>query len=443
MDHGAVAWARNGDTSIAWRAFGEGPLHLVFLTGFISHLEVILEEPGVRRFFERLAQSARVILCDRRGTGLSDRPVDPWTLADEVGDIEAVLDAAGADRAVLLGYAPGGQLAIEFATARPERSLAVVLYAASLANTRSADLPWANDPSERERRIGDMVENWGTGVNLDVLAPSAAGDERVRAWLGRLERQSMTPSGLQLLTRINASYDVRDKLEHVRVPTLILHRSDDQLIDVRHSRFAAERIAGARFVELPGVDSLIMIGDSESVVQEIEEFLTGRRSTGAPTRTLLTVLFTDVVEATVHAARLGDSRWRDLLAAHDTVIRTELARYGGHEVKTIGDAFLATFDGPPSNALRCARAIVREVEELGVEVRVGLHTGECEMIGDDVGGMAVHIAARVNALAGPHEVLCSGTVFGTVVGAGLQFEDRGMQPLKGVPGKWPIFALQV
>lgn len=442
MDHGTVGWARNGETNIAWRAFGDGPLHLVFLTGLVSHLEVMLEEPGVRRFFERIAQSARLIMCDRRGSGLSDRPTEHWTLDDEVADLEAVLDAAGAERVVLMGYSPGAQLAIQFAAVRPERSLAMVLYAAQLANARSAELPWASEPGERAARIGEMAAAWGSGANLESLAPSAAEDERMRAWLGRLERQSMTPSGLQHMMRVNADHDVRDRLPTIRVPTLIIHRAEDQLIDVRHSRFAAERIPGARYVELTGRDNLAMVGDTETLVQEIEEFLTGRRRGGQPGRSLLTVLFTDVVDATGHAARLGDSRWRDLLGAQDELVRGEIARYGGHEVKTVGDSFLVTFEGPPSDALRCARAITAAVADLGISVRVGLHTGECEIIGDDVGGMAVHIAARVSALAGAGEVLCSGTVYGTVVGAGLEFEDRGSQVLKGVPGRWPLFALR-
>jgi class 3 adenylate cyclase len=442
MDFGSVNWARNGDVNIAWRAFGKGPLDLLFLGGLISHLEVLLEEPGVARFFERLAESARVIILDRRGSGMSDRQSDPWSLADEAQDVEAVLDAAGSERSVLMSYGPGGQPLIEFAAQRPERTLALVLYASTLRNVRDDDYEWASEPVERAERFAAMAAAWGTGSNLENMAPSAADDDRMRDWLGRMERQSMTPSGLALVVQTIAGFDVRDRLPHIRVPTLILHRTEDNMLDVRHSRYAAERIPGAKLVELSGTDSLPMVGDTEELLGEVEEFLTGsRRRGGDLQRTLLTVLFTDIVDATTHAARMGDGRWRDLLAAHDSTVRREIRRFEGHEVKTVGDSFLVTFDGAPSDALRCARSIVSAVRPLGLEVRAGLHTGECEIIGEDVGGMAVHIAARVNALAGPSEVLCSGTAFGTVVGAGLRFDDRGSHALKGVPGRWPIFAL--
>jgi class 3 adenylate cyclase len=251
----------------------------------------------------------------------------------------------------------------------------------------------------------------------------------------------MTPSGLERSSRLLAGLDARGHLSHIRVPTLVLHRTDDNLIDVRHSRYVAEHLPGARLVELPGVDNLPMVGDIEALLGEIEVFLTGGRRGGGLQRELLTVLFTDIVDATTRAAELGDGRWRDLLSAHDTTIRGLLERFGGQEIKTIGDAFLATFDGPPSQAVRCASAIVGAMAALGLEVRAGLHTGECEHIGDDVGGMAVHIAARVSALAQARQVLVSGTVYGTVVGSGLEFQDRGMHPLKGVPGLWPLFEL--
>jgi class 3 adenylate cyclase len=264
----------------------------------------------------------------------------------------------------------------------------------------------------------------------------------MRDWYGRMERLSSTPAGFLTLAGNHERAEIRHLLPEVRVPTLVVHRTGDQLIDVRHSRFLAERIAGARLVELPGDDSLPMLGDSDALLGEIEEFLTGRRHANSGLqRRLLTVLFTDVVDATGHAARLGDGRWRDLLAAHDDAIRREVQRYGGREVKTVGDGFLATFGGPPSDALRCARTVVDAVRALGIELRAGLHTGECELVGADVGGMAVHIAARVCRMAAAGEVLTSGTVYGTVVGSGLEFDWRGSHELRGVPGTWPIFAL--
>jgi class 3 adenylate cyclase len=439
---GTTRWARNGDVNIAYRALGEGPMDLVFISGFISHIDVLLEEPGLRRWFERLGAFARVILVDRRGSGLSDPLTGTLTLEDETGDLLAVLDALDSDRAVLMSYAAGGPLAVAFAALHPERTLALILYASIVRNLRDeGDWDWASSQEERRERIERLVADWGTGVNLEVMAPSAVDDARMRAWLGRLERLSMTPSGLQRVFENVAHIDVRPMLERIRVPTLLLHRTGDQLIDIRHSRHMAAHIAGARFVELPGEDSLPMVGDVESILGEVENFLTGGRRGVGMQRELLTVVFTDIVDATVRAARQGDTRWRDLLAAHDQAVRDEIARFGGEEVKTIGVAVLIPFAGPPSQAIRCARAIVAATRELGLDVRVGLHTGECERVGEDVGGMAVHIAARVAALAEPCEVLMSGTVFGTVVGCGLEFEERGSQALKGVPGMWPIFAL--
>ncbi len=434
-------WARNGEVDIAYRAVGDGPVDIIFLSGLISHIEVLLEEPGLQRWFERLGRIARVILVDRRGCGMSGTPVADWGVEDEVEDIAAVLDAVNSERAVMMAYAAGGPLALAFAALRPERTLALALYAAMARSLQDHEVNWAQTAEEREERFGELMRDWGTGANIEMLAPSVADDGRLRAWLGRLERQSMSPSGLRRIGTMLASFDVKPLLGQIRVPTLIVHRSGDRLIDPRHSRFLAEQIAGAKLVEVPGEDSLPMVGDTESILGEIETFLTGGRRGGEIDRELLTVLFTDIVDATTTAARIGDARWRDLLAAHDNTVRAELARFGGQEVKTIGDSFLVTFAGPPSQAVRCARAIISALEPLGIEVRAGLHTGECERLGGDVGGMAVHIAARVAALAGAHEVLMSGTTFGTVVGSGLEFESRGSRALKGVPGEWPLFVL--
>jgi pimeloyl-ACP methyl ester carboxylesterase len=434
-------WARNGEANIAYRTLGDGAIDLVFLSG-LTHIEVILEEPGLRRWFDRLARISRVILVDRRGTGLSDPLPTALTLEDEVEDVAAVLDAVGSDRAVLQAYAIGGPLAVAFADRHPERTLALVLYASVARTLHDPDgYEWAPTREARRARVEELAAGWGTGSNLALLAATATDDARIRAWLARLERQSMTPAGMRRAFAASEDADVRALLPRLRIPTLVMHRTDDRLIDVRHSRYLAANIPGARLVEVPGVDSLPMVGDTEALLGEIEEFLTGGRGREMD-RELLTVLFTDVVDATVRAATLGDAGWRDLLAGHDQCVRSAIARFGGTEVKTIGDSFLVTFSGPPSQAVRCARAIIDGVAELGLAVRAGLHTGECEHMGADVGGMAVHIAARVNALAVAGEVLVSGTVYGTVVGSGLDFEDRGMQVLKGVPGHWPLFALK-
>jgi len=433
----------NGEADIAYRVLGGGPVDVIFLAGLVSHIEVMLDEPGLERWFQRLGRIARVVLVDRRGTGMSAMPAEDWTLEDEVSDLCAVLDAIGSERAVLMAYAAGGPPALAFAATRPERTLALVLYAAMATSRRDDEVTWAYSAEERDDRFAEFAEVWGTGANIELLAPSAADDDRMRAWLGRLERQSMTPSGLRRVGQMHGSFDVKPLLGSIRVPTLVLHRTGDRMIDQRHSRYLAETIAGAKHVELPGSDSLPMVGDTEALLGEVEAFLTGGRRGGELDRALLTVLFTDIVDATTTASRIGDARWRSLLAEHDKIVRSELERYGGTEVKTIGDAFLATFSGPPSQAARCARAILVAVQRLGIQLRCGLHTGECEHIGGDVGGMAVHIAARVSGLAGAGEVLASGTTYGTVVGSGLEWEYRGDEKLKGVPGTWPLFVLQV
>lgn len=435
-----VRYARNGDVAIAWTELGDADSDLVFIPGFISHVEQLWEDPGLAAFFERITRFARVIVIDRRGSGLSDPRTIETTLEAEVGDLLAVLDAAGSERAVLMGFTTGCALAVKVAAIAPERVQALVLYAGLVSLVADDEVSWTYDAAERDRTWSALADTWGTGANLAQVAPSQAADPRMRDWLARLERLSASPGEIRALALSLDSHDIRDELPELRVPTLILHRAGDRMVDVRHSRHLAERIPGARYVELDGIDNLPSVGDSAAVLGEIEEFLTGGRSLSVA-RALLTVLFSDIAGSTRHAARLGDERWRQLLAAHDAAVRREVDRFEGREVKTIGDAFLVTFSGAPSRAVRCASAIVETVRRTGLEVRIGLHTGECEVLGDDVGGMAVHIAARIAAMASPGEVLASGTTFGTVVGAGLGFEDRGAHELTGVPGRWPLFAV--
>jgi class 3 adenylate cyclase len=396
-------YARSGDASIAYQVIGDGGLDLLFLTGWITQIEQLWEAPANRRFLERLAAFGRLILFDSRGTGLSDRVLVEYTVEQEARDAIAVLDAAGSERAAVITYSVGGLVGAHLAANRPDRIGALIMYAS--------------------------------------FAPSMAEDLALAEWFSRLQRLAASPSEARIIFRAMVDLDVRHVLPSIRVPTLVMHRPRELVWDVRHSRYLAEHIPGARYVELEGVDSFPFVGDSDAIVEEIEEFLTGVRSGGELTRALLTVMFTDIVDATAHAAAVGDRRWRDLLARHDRDVRRELSRFGGREVKTVGDGFLATFDGPPSGALRCALAITQAAREIGIEVRVGMHTGECELIGEDVGGMAVHIASRVCGLAAGGQVLVSGTVFGTVVGGPFTFEDRGFHELKGVPGRWPLFAL--
>ncbi len=436
-------YVRSADATLAFQVVGEGDIDLIFLTGLLTQMEQLWEAPANRRFLERLAAIGRLIMFDTRGTGMSERVPETYTIDRHVEDTLAVLDAAGSERAAVITYATGGLVGVQLAADHPERVGALILYSSVTRTSWAPDYDWALTVREREEAGAVALEHWGepNHEQMSRWAPSAAGDPSLAVWFARMQRLSASPTEARSLTTAMLDLDVRAALPRVRVPTLVMHRPEDTLWDVRHSRYAAERIAGARYVELDGADSLPFLGDSDAIVEEIEEFLTGGRRGGELSRALLTVMFTDIVDATAHAASLGDGRWRDLLARHDEAMRKELARFDGREVKTVGDGFLATFDGPPSRALRCALAVTEATRALGIEIRIGIHTGECELIGDDVGGMAVHIASRVAALAGGGEVLVSGTVFGTVVGGPFEFADRGFHELKGVPGPWPLFSL--
>jgi class 3 adenylate cyclase/pimeloyl-ACP methyl ester carboxylesterase len=436
-------YAHSGEASIAYQVVGEGGLDLLFLTGWITQIEQLWEAPANRRFLERLASFGRLILFDSRGTGLSDRVLVEYSVEQEAEDAMAVLDACESERAAVLTYAVGGLVGAQLAAERPDRIGALVMYASMARTSWAPDYDWAMTSEEREELSALNIATWGeaNSIAMSGWAPSMAEDPALVAWFARMQRLAASPNEARIISRAMVDLDVRDALPRIRVPTLIMHRPRELVWDVRHSRYLAEHIPDARYVELEGVDSFPFVGDSDAIIEEIQEFLTGVRSGGELIRALRTVMFTDIVDATARAADLGDRRWRDLLAQHDRDVRDELSRFDGREVKTVGDGFLATFDGPPSRALRCARALVRAASDLGVHIRIGIHTGECELIGDDVGGMAVHIASRVSGLAGPSEILVSGTVFGTVVGGPFTFEDRGFHELKGVPGRWPLFAL--
>jgi class 3 adenylate cyclase len=387
-----------------------------------------------------MASRVRLIMFDRRGTGMSDPYVTPPTLEEQMDDVIAVLDAAGAEQPALFAQLDGGPMATLFAATRPERTLALILYGTWARALWAEDTPWANTPEVRAEFIRELVEGWGSGIRGDALAPSLAGDPEWRAWYSKLERLAAGPGQVEELMLLAGEVDVRDVLSSIQVPTLVMHRDNDPLIDVRHSKYLAEHIPGAKLVSMPGADNLVVAGDAEAVLDEISEFFTGQRPVREPDRILATVMFTDIVDSTRRAAELGDADWRRVLERHDALVRRELDRWQGREVKTTGDGFLATFDGP-ARAIRCGHAITEAVEPLGIRVRAGLHTGECEVRGDDVAGMAVHIGARVGSLAGPGEVLVSSTVKDLVVGSGIDFEDRGEHELKGVPGAWKVFAV--
>jgi class 3 adenylate cyclase len=432
-------YARAGDVHIAYQTVGDGPIDLVYIPPQLQQVEHLWAEPRVAGFFERIARFSRLILLDRRGTGLSDPISSTTTLEDQMEDVTAVLDAVGSEQAALFAQSEGAAMAALYAATHPERTRALILYAGMARVTGAPGYDWPGTPEERELRIADIFARWGTGERLALIAPSMAGDEALRRWFGRLERLSASPGSLKLLIDIAGESDVRDVLPSISAPTLVLHRRDDPVIDVRHSRYLAERIPGARYVELEGSDNLLVAGDSDRILAEVERFLTGTHTPPEPDRVLATVMFTDIVGSTETAARLGDRAWRQLLARHDELSRAQLARFRGRAVKSLGDGFLATFDGP-ARAIRCALELREAMRELGVELRAGLHTGECEAMGDDVGGLAVHIGARVGALAAPHEVLVSNTVKDLVVGSGIDFADRGEHALKGVPGTWRLWA---
>jgi pimeloyl-ACP methyl ester carboxylesterase len=434
-------YTRSGDVHIAYQVLGSGPRDVVFVPGFVSHLEAIWEDPSAARFFERLASFARLILFDKRGTGLSDRVPTIATLEERMDDVRAVMSAVDSEKAALFGLSEGGPMALLFSATYPEKTSALVLFGAFAKFTKGDHYPWALRPDqvdEVERRI---ERQWGSGYLLPWAAPSLVDDQHAQAWYARFERMAASPGAAIATVRMNAEIDVRHILPSICVPTLILHRTGDRLVHVGHSRYMAERIEKARFVECPGVDHVPWVGAADVILDEIEEFLTGVRHGLEPDRVLATLLFTDIVGATDRAAALGDRQWRDLLERHHNLVRRELNRFRGREVDTAGDAFFATFDGP-ARAIRCACAIRDAVTSLGITVRAGLHTGECAVMDEKVTGIAVHIGARVMGQAGPGEVLVSSTVKDLVAGSGLDFVERGVYALKGVPGEWHLFAVQ-
>ena len=436
-------YAPGKDGYVAYQVVGDGPLDLVFIPAWASNVEMMWEEPAFARFLHRLSSFSRLLCFDKRGSGLSDAvPLAALpTLEQWMDDVCAVMDAAGVKRAALLGTHEGGQMAMLFAATYPERTSALILLNTSARHLRDVDSPWGF-PADQVPRLLQQTEGvWGTGDAVDLGAPGVAHDERFRRWFGRYQRHSLGPRTAAIMQAAYVERDLRGVLPSIQVPTLVLHRAGNRYIRVGHGRYLAGRIPGAKYVELPGEDHLIIVGDTEAVLGEIEEFLTGVRPVPESDRVLATVLFTDIVASTTRAAEVGDRRWKEVLDQHDTLARRELDRHRGRLVKNTGDGILATFDGP-ARAVRCAHAIAGSVTSLGIEVRAGLHTGEVELRGDDVTGMAVHIAARVMDAAGPGEVVVSSTVKDLVAGSGLRFADRGAHELRGVPGEWRLFATE-
>ncbi len=434
-------YAKSGDVHLAYQVVGEGPLDLVFVHGWVSNVEYAWEVPPLARFLNRLASFSRLILFDRRGTGMSDRVPDRELppLEQRMDDIRTVMDAIGSERAAIFGFSEGGNMSVLFAATYPERTTALVTFGIFAKRIWSPDYPWAPTPAQRQKDLEIVERDWDGEMDVSQYAPSA--DGALRAQIAAFFRRSASPGAALTLLRMNTEIDVRHVLPAVRVPTLVLHRTGDLDAHIEEGRWIAARIPGARFVELPGADHLPWVGDTDPVLDEVEEFLTGIRRGPEPDRVLATVLFTDIVDATATAAAVGDRAWRDLLQAHHATVRRELVRFRGRELDTAGDGFLAAFDGP-ARAVRCAGAIRDAVRTLGVRIRAGLHTGECEVMGDKLSGLAVHIGARVAAAAGPDEVWVSSTIKDLVAGAGLRFNDRGLHSLKGVPDEWRLFAVE-
>jgi class 3 adenylate cyclase len=435
-----TSYAKSGDVHIAYQVTGHGPLDLVVVPGFVSHLEADWNSPLQTRFIERLSSFSRLIRFDKRGTGLSDRVPIP-TLEQRMDDVRMVMDAVGSERAALYGVSEGGPMSLLFAATYPARTTALVIYGSYARRLWAPDHPFGRTQAEWDEIIQRLEREWGGPVAMDVWAPSRIHDERFQEGWAAYLRLAASPGAAAAVMRMNGEIDVRHVLPVIRVPTLILHRIGDRLTSIDQARVMAHGIAGAKLVELPGLDHHPTAGDADAIVDEIEEFLTGVRHGPEADRILATVLFTDIVGATEKAAALGDRRWRVLLESHHGLVRRELGRFRGREIDTAGDGFLATFDGP-ARAVRCARAVSDGVRALGLEVRAGLHTGEVELLEGKVSGLAVHIGARVATTAGPGEVLVSSTVKDLVAGSGLRFRDRGLHALKGVPGEWHLYSVE-
>jgi class 3 adenylate cyclase len=436
-------YVRSGDANIAYQVVGDGPFDLIWVPGWISNVEVSWEIPEYARFLTRLASFSRLILFDKRGTGLSDGVSIEHLphLEQRMDDVRAVLEAAGSESAAVFGASEGGNLSLLFAATYPERVRALVLAAIYAKRTWSPDYPWAPTPEERARHRAELERNWAGDMDLATMAPGALRDPALLRRVTTFFRRSASPGAASALIRMNTDIDTRSILPTIATPTLVLCRTGDRDVSVEEERWIAGQIPGSTFVELPGDDHLPWLGDTDGLLDEVEAFLTGERPRPDPHRWLATVLFTDIVDSTAQAAALGDRHWHDLIERHHALVRRQLDRYGGTEVDTAGDGFFATFDGP-ARAVRCASAIVDAVRELGLEVRAGVHTGEVEGGDGTVRGIAVHIGARVAHEAGPGEVLVSSTVKDLVAGSGLRFRERGRTELKGVPGEWQLYVVE-
>ena len=434
-----VRYAINDGVHVAYTVVGDGPIDVVYTSGIWSNLDVMWEEPRWAHFLDRLASFSRLIVFDMRGVGLSDRGSEPPFLESQMNDMSAVMAAAGSESAVIFGGARGGAMSMLFAATYPERTKALVLYAGVAKTVRSADFPFGKSEQEQHAFFDRFVAEMGTGQNLDLQGPSGADDPRFVRWWARFERLVATPSAYRELAVIFRDLDVRAVLPSIQAPTLVLQRVGDRITPVEQARYLAATIPTARLVELPGDDHIPFLGDGDALIDEVEEFVTGSRPVPDVDRVLATVLFTDIVGSTERQAAMGDRAWKDVVLAHHGLVRGALARWRGVENDTAGDGFYATFDGP-ARAVRCALEVADQVRHLGIEIRAGVHTGECEVVDGKYGGIAVATGARIAGLADASQVLVSQTVKDLVAGSGLVFEDHGEHSLKGVPQRWHLFA---
>ena len=433
-------YAKSGSIQIAYQITGSGQIDIVYAPGTASHLDFDWEWPPKARFFEQLSSFSRLIRFDKRGTGLSDRPTNAATLEERIDDIRAVMDAAGSEKAVLYGVSEGGSMACLFAATYPTRTRALILWGTQARWTRTPDHPWGPTEEEYLQTADLLGEN---GVTLEFLTGSGAGlgaaDPAYLDWFIRYARAGASPAAFAALERMNSQVDVRDILSAIQAPTLVMNRTGDPAANVDAARDLASRIPGARFIEWPGA-SHQMLDLTDEIVPIVEEFVTGTHTKVSSDRVLATILFVDIVESTAQVARLGDKTWRSLLARADETSQQIVAAFRGRRVKNTGDGFLAVFDGP-TRAIQCAKAIRADFQSLGLRTRAGLHTGECEIIGEDIGGIAVHLTARIMTAANPDEILVSSTVRDLVTGASLGFEDRGLTPLKGIEERRQLLAV--
>lgn len=428
-----------GDISIAYQVVGDGPIDLVYAQGWLTNIEYAWESPHYAEFLTKLGRFSRLIFFDKRGTGLSERNVGFPTLEQRTEDIVAVLDAVGLEKAAFFGMSEGGNMAALFAATHPERTRGLVLSGTSARGSWAPDYPWRSYTKDMDGLIADMRQNWGKPISLGEAAPGVADNEAAREWWGAYIRNSASPKTAELITRLNAQIDIRDILPTISSPTLIINREHDAWAVADEARYIASLIPDSTLMLVPGADHLPWYGDQDRIIGEIEEFLTGQRDTVSGERVLLTILMTDIVGSTQRAAALGDSSWRALLDQHDDIVRQRVSAFEGQTINTTGDGFITAFVGP-TRAVQCAQAIRADVARLDLEIRAGVHTGECERRGSDIGGLAVHIAARILDHASPGQVLVSSTVKDLTVGSGLELTSEGTQSFKGVPGDWSLFA---